>query len=59
VQDAQFVFVTEDARVMAKLMDGRLQDITETCELLPQPNSKAREKARLEKKRALMRKFAI
>lgn len=58
MQDAQFVFVTEDARVLAKLMDGRLQDITEKCDLLPRSNSKAREKARLEKKRALMRKFA-
>lgn len=35
MQDAQFVFVTEDARVMAMLMDGRLEDVTERCDLLP------------------------
>jgi len=35
MQDAQFVFVTEDARVMVMLMDGRLEDVTERCDLLP------------------------
>jgi len=58
MQDAQFVFVTEDARVMAMLCDGRLEDVTEACELLPQRGDKSREDEVLEKKRVLMLKFA-
>lgn len=58
MQDTQFVFVTEDARVMAMLFDGRLQDVTETCDLLPKRSAKPCQDELLEKKRALLLKFA-
>ena len=67
MRDAQFVFVTEDARVMAMLMDGRLEDVTETCDLLPRSSVKASALACTDKRdtedmrkkrRALILKFA-
>jgi len=67
MQDTQFVFVTEDARVMAMLMDGRLEDVTETCDLLPRSSVKASALADADKReadnmckkrRALILKFA-
>ena len=58
MRDAQFVFVTEDARVMAMTAEGRLEDVTDACELLPQISDKTCKGALLEKKRALMLKFA-
>jgi len=45
MQDAQFVFVTEDARVMVMLMDGRLEDVTERCDLLPRSRALAKPNA--------------
>jgi len=67
MRDAQFVFVTEDARVMAMLMDGRLEDVTETCDLLPRSSVKTSALADVDKfdtdemrkkRRALILKFA-
>jgi|GEM_PF-1471631 len=71
MRDAQFVFVTEDARVMAMLTDGRLEDVTDTCDLLPRSSVKAGVKANAlactdkldtedmrKKRRALILKFA-
>jgi len=67
MRDAQFVFVTEDARVMAMLMDGRLEDVTATCDLLPRSSVKASALACADKRdtedmrkkrRALILKFA-
>lgn len=58
MQEAQFVFVTVDARVMARLVDGRLQDVTETCDLLPARDSQSCADVVREKKRALLLKFA-
>ena len=67
MRDAQFVFVTEDARVMAMLMDGRLEDVTETCDLLPRSSVKISALADVDKydtdemrkkRRALILKFA-
>lgn len=58
MKDAQFVFVTEDARVMAMTADGRLEDVTDVCELLPQTSDRNCKDVLLEKKRALMLKFA-
>ncbi|HEY9078767.1 hypothetical protein [Magnetovibrio sp.] len=63
MQDAQFVFVTEDARVMAMLMDGRLEDVTEVCDLLPRSGALACADTQAvddlaKKRRALLMKFA-
>jgi len=67
MRDAQFVFVTEDARVMAMLMDGRLEDVTETYDLLPRSSVKISALADVDKRdtdemrqkrRALILKFA-
>lgn len=67
MRDAQFVFVTEDARVMAMLIDGHLEDVTETCDLLPRSSVKANALAcaakcdtedMRKKRRALILKFA-
>lgn len=58
MQDAQFVFVTEDARVMAMLADGSLEDVTETADLLQKRTAKSRDEELAEKKRALLLKFA-
>ena len=33
--DRLFVFVTRSGRVMARHADGTVQDVTETCQLLP------------------------
>jgi len=54
MQDTQFVFVTEDARVMVKLSDGRVEDITETSELLPRHAQKLSPAEVLERKRAML-----
>lgn len=40
-QDALFVFVTAQGRVMARLADGVVVDVTEMCDLLPQKVCKA------------------
>lgn len=58
MQDAQFVFVTEDARVMVKLIDGRLEDLTENRDLLPKLGAKLTTSELEEKRRALKAKFA-
>jgi len=34
-QEMLFVFVTAEARVMARLSDGSIVDVTEHCDLLP------------------------
>jgi len=34
-QETLFVFVTAHGRVMARLSDGTVADVTELCELLP------------------------
>jgi len=63
MRDAHFVFVTEDARVMAMLSDGRFEDVTETCDLLPRSGALTyadmsdKEDMR-DKRRALILKFA-
>ena len=56
--DAQYVFVTEDARVLAKCMDGRLEDVTEKWDLLPKRQKKLSPQELSEKRRALLLKFA-
>ncbi|MCW8915182.1 MAG: hypothetical protein OQK24_04920 [Magnetovibrio sp.] len=56
--DAQYVFVTEDARVMAKFLDGHMEDVTETLDLLPNPRKKFSKLELDEKRRALLLKFA-
>lgn len=65
MQDAQFVFVTEDARVLAVLMDGCLEDVTERSDLLPRariqtnPTSpQYRPNERIERRRVVFNKFA-
>lgn len=55
MQEAQFVFVTEAARVIAKLSDGTLEDVTESAELLPPKKAaKLNPAEELERKRAAL-----
>ncbi len=56
--DAQYVFVTEDARVMAKFLDGHMEDVTDNLDLLPKRPKKFSEPELDEKRRALLLKFA-
>ncbi|MBL4615754.1 MAG: hypothetical protein JKY27_12890 [Magnetovibrio sp.] len=57
MQETQFVFVTEDARVMARMIDGRLVDVTKASDLLPTLGTMPCEDTRFEKKSALLKTF--
>ena len=59
MQDAQFVFVTEDARVMAMLCDGRLEDVTQAYDLLPRSDEQSAKEQMEEKRRILRQRFAV
>ncbi len=60
MREAQFVFVTQDARVMAMDEDGLLEDVTETRELLPRCAVQGLEPVDplRDTRRALVKKFA-
>jgi len=56
--NAQFIFVTENARIVAVCADGRLEDVIEPRDLLPARADAQDTESLAQAKKRLLKKFA-